>query len=129
MQEAWGQAILRKAARKLGYPQETLDASIARKMLAGKTLPKKARSTLLSFPTQIIWTSARLQRAGYDSDGKCQCGHQCGDLRHRLLQCSLSAQLRDAFTDDELDTISRVTDQAVAYGIQFQPEFETGAPD
>eukprot|EP00959_Pyramimonas_sp_CCMP1952_P431675 9040354-Pyramimonas_sp.AAC.1 len=43
MQEAWEQAMLRKAAETLGYPQQTLDVSIARKMLAGKTLPNKAR--------------------------------------------------------------------------------------
>ena len=84
---------------------------------------------LVSFLTQSIWTHARLISAGYDVEPQCQCGHDHDNLKHRLLQCPTTADLRQDFTADELETIGNLTDQALAYGFQFEPEFSTGAPE
>eukprot|EP00959_Pyramimonas_sp_CCMP1952_P299261 6259471-Pyramimonas_sp.AAC.1 len=82
MQAAWDGLNLRKAAQTLGYPQETLDVSIARAMVDGKSLTKKARSTLVCFLAQCIWTRTRLRQAGYEVEGACQCGAQQLSLIH-----------------------------------------------
>eukprot|EP00959_Pyramimonas_sp_CCMP1952_P325899 6821626-Pyramimonas_sp.AAC.1 len=97
-------------------------------MIDGKSLNKKARSTLVCFLTQCIWTRTRLRQAGYEVEEACQCGAQQDTLKRRLLECSLSAQLREEmeFTADELGQISNLSDQVLAFGFRFSPAFDSG---
>ena len=83
----------RRAAAKMGRPDDRLDCSAAQRVLGDPGLTKPQRGCLLAYLTQCLWTRSRLAAAGYEIDQECECGHPSDDMRHRF-NCQLVDNLK-----------------------------------
>ena len=129
MKQAWSTQLHVKAAAKLGL-QGQLDTSVARGLVKEGVLPSSERSTLLAYLTQSIWTHSCLKKAGYPTEGNCQCGHHSDDLHHRLVSCPCTAPLRDEnFSSSEAEALLDPSKFPLQAGFLEGLDWATGAPE